>query len=104
MKGTEFLEIAKKSSPHTPRIMVTAYQNAEMMEASINKAEVFRFLTKPIDIEVFLEKEENHKILRDCQINCVGHSVKLKCYAHPSFLGGSYGDTTRVVGRVIKGL
>jgi response regulator RpfG family c-di-GMP phosphodiesterase len=55
MKGTEFLEIARKSSPHTPRIMVTAYQNAEMMEESINRAEVFRFLTKPIDIEVFLE-------------------------------------------------
>jgi len=55
MKGTEFLEIAKKSCPQTPRIMVTAYQNAEMMEESINKAEVFRFLTKPIDVDVFLE-------------------------------------------------
>ena len=55
MKGTEFLEIAKKSSPHTPRIMVTAYQNAQMMEESINRGEVFRFLTKPIDIEDFLE-------------------------------------------------
>jgi response regulator RpfG family c-di-GMP phosphodiesterase len=55
MKGTELLEIAKELSPHSPRIMVTAFQNAEMMEESINKAEVFRFLTKPIDIENFLE-------------------------------------------------
>ena len=44
-------------------------------------------------------------LIGDCQINCVnGHSVKLKCFAHPSFLGGNYGDTTRVIGRVIKGL
>jgi response regulator RpfG family c-di-GMP phosphodiesterase len=78
MKGTELLEIAKKLSPHSPRIMVTAYQNAEVMEESINKAEVFRFLTKPINIENFLEvvqlavekhhshlKEEKEKIQKD---------------------------------------
>ena len=51
MTGTEFLEIAKRRSPHTPRIMITAYQNAKMMEESINEAEVFRFLTKPVDID-----------------------------------------------------
>jgi response regulator RpfG family c-di-GMP phosphodiesterase len=50
MKGTDFLETAKKLYPNTPRIIVTAYQNAEMMEESINKAEVFYFLSKPIDI------------------------------------------------------
>lgn len=67
MKGTEFLEIAKKSFPHCPRIMITAHQDAEMMEESINKAEVFRFVTKPIDIEEFskvvrsaVEKFESH--------------------------------------------
>ncbi len=55
MKGTEFLQIAKQLSPHSPRIMITAYQNAKMMEDSINKAEVFRFLTKPIEVEELLE-------------------------------------------------
>lgn len=55
MRGTELLEISKNLSPHSPRIMITAYQNAEMMEDSINKAEVFRFLTKPIDINNLLE-------------------------------------------------
>ena len=69
MKGTEFLEIAKKLSPHSPRIMITAYQDAHMMEESINEAEVFRFLTKPIDVETLLEvvrlaveKYESHTI------------------------------------------
>lgn len=55
MKGTDFLRIAKELSPLTPRIMVTAYQGSEMMEDSINKAEVFRFLTKPIDVNEVLE-------------------------------------------------
>jgi DNA-binding NtrC family response regulator len=55
MQGTELLATAKKISPHSSRIMVTAYQSAGMMEDSINKGEVFRFLTKPIDIEVLLE-------------------------------------------------
>jgi len=51
MKGTDFLETTKKLYPKTPRIIVTAYQDAEMMEESINKAEVFHFLSKPIDID-----------------------------------------------------
>jgi PAS domain S-box-containing protein len=55
MEGTEFLQIAKKLSPLTPRIMVTAYQNAGMMEDSINKAEVFRFLTKPINVDEVID-------------------------------------------------
>ncbi|MBT5550995.1 MAG: PAS domain S-box protein [Nitrospina sp.] len=50
MKGTDFLQIARKISPNSPRIMVTAYADAETMEDSINRGEVFRFLTKPIDI------------------------------------------------------
>lgn len=55
MKGTELLKIAKNLSPNSLRIMITAYRDAEMMEESINKAEVFRFLTKPIDIANLLK-------------------------------------------------
>jgi PAS domain S-box-containing protein len=58
MKGTEFLEIAKKLSPLTPRIMITAYQEADVMEDSINKAEVFRFFSKPIDVDEILSTVE----------------------------------------------
>ncbi len=54
MKGTDFLKAAKDLTPLTPRIMITAYQDATMMEESINQAEVFRFLTKPIDVEELL--------------------------------------------------
>ena len=47
----------------------------------------------------------NVDIQGDCQIICVnGHSRKLKCFLQSSFYGGNYGDTTRVIGRVVKGL
>lgn len=51
MRGTEFLEKAKTSSPDTVRILTTAFYDASLLEQSINKAEVFRFLKKPLDME-----------------------------------------------------
>lgn len=51
MTGTEFLQTAIKLSPLTPRILVTAYQEAGVMEDSINKAGIFRFINKPIDVD-----------------------------------------------------
>jgi PAS domain S-box-containing protein len=70
MDGAEFLEKAKEISPDTPRIMVTAYQNASMMEQSINLAEVFRFLTKPIDVDKILAEvkkaiEQYERIIKE---------------------------------------
>lgn len=54
MTGTDFLQVARKLAPNVPRIIITAYQDTQMMEDSINRAEVFRFLTKPIDVDKFL--------------------------------------------------
>ncbi|MBI4383849.1 MAG: PAS domain S-box protein [Nitrospinae bacterium] len=51
MKGAEYLKIAREISPNTTRIMMTAFRDSEMMQEAINKGEVFRFLTKPIDVE-----------------------------------------------------
>lgn len=58
MKGTEFLEIAKTLSPLTPRIMITAHQTIDVLEDSINKAEVFRFFSKPINVDEVLKAVE----------------------------------------------
>ena len=55
MKGTDFLRVARELSPLTPRIMVTANQEAGMMEDSINKASVFHFFTKPLDVDEVLD-------------------------------------------------
>lgn len=55
MTGNEFIQQAKDISPNTTRVMVTAYPNIETMEKAINKGEVYRFLTKPIDIEELIK-------------------------------------------------
>ncbi|PIQ96711.1 MAG: hypothetical protein COV67_08070 [Nitrospinae bacterium CG11_big_fil_rev_8_21_14_0_20_56_8] len=55
MRGTDFLNRAKAICPLAPRIMVTAYQSIDVMEESINKSEVFRFLTKPLNLDRLLE-------------------------------------------------
>ncbi len=55
ISGIDLFEKTKRSNPNITRIIMTAYQNAEMMEDSINKAEVYKFLTKPIEIDKVLE-------------------------------------------------
>lgn len=51
MRGTEFLEKAKSMSPDTVRILTTAFYDASLLEQAVNKAEVFRFLKKPLNME-----------------------------------------------------
>ncbi|MBI4389631.1 MAG: response regulator, partial [Nitrospinae bacterium] len=51
MAGTEFLEKVKTVSPHTVRVLTTAYLEPQVMEDMVNKGEVFRFLKKPLDLQ-----------------------------------------------------
>ena len=71
MNGVDLLEMAKELVPLIPRIIITAYQNAEMMEDSINKAEVYKFITKPIEIDGLLEilKSAVHRYLNNLKEN-----------------------------------
>lgn len=59
MKGTDFLEQARLLSPHSVRVMVTAYPDQQMMQDAINRGEVFRFLTKPVNVDEVLEVVES---------------------------------------------
>ena len=47
MSGVEFLQRAKDLSYDTVRIILSGYADAGLIVDSINKGEVFRFLTKP---------------------------------------------------------
>jgi len=58
MMGIEFLKIAMKESPHTPRILITAFQDSQVASESVNEAEVFAFMAKPIELN------ELNKIVR----------------------------------------
>jgi diguanylate cyclase (GGDEF)-like protein len=47
MSGTEILEHALRLQPHCSRIVLTAFTNPEEILAVVNKAQIFRYLTKP---------------------------------------------------------
>ncbi len=47
MTGVDVLYRVKLESPRTVRILLTGYADLDAIEGSINKGEVFRFLTKP---------------------------------------------------------
>ncbi|MBI5427373.1 MAG: hybrid sensor histidine kinase/response regulator [Nitrospinae bacterium] len=59
MQGTDFIREAKNIAPFAPRIMVTAHQDTHMMQDAINRGEVYKFLTKPIEVA------DIEKILQD---------------------------------------
>ncbi|MBI4384872.1 MAG: response regulator [Nitrospinae bacterium] len=55
MEGVRFLETVKEISPLSTRVIMTGLQDAALMERSTSQAGVFRFLTKPVDLDALLE-------------------------------------------------
>ncbi len=49
MTGTELLEQVKRKKPQVGRLMLTGYLEYEVIQEAINRAAVFRFITKPWD-------------------------------------------------------
>ena len=47
MKGTELLQISKRISPDTVRILLTGFANLDIAVGAVNEGSVFKFLTKP---------------------------------------------------------
>ncbi len=47
MTGVELLEIIRSKHPQTTRIMITGFLDGNTLEESINRAGVFRYVTKP---------------------------------------------------------
>jgi len=55
MDGIEFLKAAKKESPHTVRMMLTAYADMITAIEAVNQGYIFRFLTKPCPTETVMQ-------------------------------------------------
>ena len=51
MNGIEFLILVKQSSPDTVRLVLSGQADMRAMMDSINRAEIYRFLSKPISPE-----------------------------------------------------
>ena len=49
MTGVEFLQVVKELYPDTIRVVLSGYADGGMIVDSVNKGEVYRFITKPWD-------------------------------------------------------
>jgi two-component system, probable response regulator PhcQ len=49
MNGLEFLKLVRNCYPDTVRIVLTGHASADLAIQAMNEAEVYRFLTKPVD-------------------------------------------------------
>jgi two-component system NtrC family sensor kinase len=54
MEGTAFFEEAKKIRPDAVRILVTGRPDVDVLMDAINQGEIYRFITKPFDLESLL--------------------------------------------------
>lgn len=55
MNGSEFLRIVREKYPNTVRIMLSGYSDFESLTKAINEGEIFRFISKPWDMEELFE-------------------------------------------------
>lgn len=69
MKGTELLSQIAKASPLTTRVILTAYTDSRDMLEAINRAEIYRFVTKPWDnaelVATIRNAVERNRLLTD---------------------------------------
>ena len=54
MRGSEFLEQARKISPDTIRFLVTGYSDMDAVLEAINKGAIHRYISKPWDTKEFM--------------------------------------------------
>jgi len=54
MSGLEFLREARRISPNTQRIFITAFADLDVVQTAVNELEVFRYFLKPWDNNEFL--------------------------------------------------
>jgi two-component system probable response regulator PhcQ len=66
MLGSELLAVVYKKHPDTARIILTGHANLEVALRAINKGQIYRFLTKPInelELTVTIRQAIQHKEL-----------------------------------------
>ncbi len=55
MRGSEFLEQARKISPDTIRFLITGYSDMDAVFEAINKGAIHRYISKPWDTKEFMD-------------------------------------------------
>ena len=78
MTGSEFLRIVREQYPNTVRIMLSGYSDFESLTKAINEGEIFRFVSKPWDMEELYEVIDL-ALQQNRIVKVVGNLVKNIC-------------------------
>ncbi|MFW5489192.1 MAG: response regulator [Desulfovibrio sp.] len=98
MSGIDFLARVREKQPDTVRIMLTGFAELETAIEAVNHGSVFRFLTKPCNMEVLGQAVDDalrqHRLvmaektlLRETLRGCVTVLSEILAMANPSALG-----------------
>lgn len=74
INGVTYLQFAKQSQPDAMRVVISAHGDRQTMLDAINRAEVYRFISKPWDdyeivaavrsgIDLFMLRNENRRLI-----------------------------------------
>lgn len=78
LTGVEFFQQSQHLTPHSIRIIVSGFSDLDAIIASINRAEVFKFISKPFEaqdfldtvtkaVELFQEKQQRHAYYQELE-------------------------------------
>ena len=84
MTGVEVLSQIKQRSPDTVRILLTGYADLAAVEASLNEAEVYKYLMKPCPAEEVRGAVAQGLALRDGLAGAQVTKLPVKPVRHPS--------------------
>ena len=86
MNGDAFLEQVRQCWPNTVRILVTAYTDVQIIEETVRRGGIFRFLTKPCDTEklrqAIAEAIAESRTTRQRQLKTKKRELDLHSYRH----------------------
>jgi response regulator RpfG family c-di-GMP phosphodiesterase len=104
MDGAQFLEQVKARSPDTARILLTGYADLTSTVAAINKAEIYRYISKPWDDAVVLgvvrdamERKRLERLLhrRNEELAALNATLEEKVQARTAELASALADLER---------
>ena len=108
MNGVEFLVGTKESNPHSMRIILSGTSDFEATVEAINQAEIYRFITKPVDTDELIltinqalqlyEVLKENRILANkvrsqkVELDRRGAALKKLAAEHPQIAQVNWGD------------
>lgn len=107
MSGIQLLEEINKLYPHVIKLVLTAYTETRDLIDAINKGEVYRYITKPVDSSVLktqlkqaMEKYKIEKEKRQMVLVLMEKNQSLE--KHQSQLKHANLDTLRILGTIVQ--